>query len=146
MRKIENLKDINQFEIIFHKSIMNNIMSVHQKSKTGFFQGDCCGVNTNKDKSKGIYICENRSNIFNVTEMIDRMNPSSVVKFNELLRKDYRNKKVKKEDELRKKLLKKYHRELFYENDLADKYNIKKNSGIKFIQEDDNENEEIKLK
>jgi len=157
MRKIENLKDINQFEIIFHKSIMNNIMAVHQKSKTGFFQGDCCGVNTNKDKSKGIYICENRSNIFNVTEMIDRMNPSSVVKFNELLRKDYkeflgynkkdyRNKKAKKEDELRKKLIKKYHRELFYENDLADKYNIKKNTGIKFIQEDDNENEKIKLK
>ena len=43
---------------------------------------------------------------------------------------------MKKRKKIRKKLLKKYHRELFYENDLADKYNIKKNSGIKFIQEE----------
>ena len=154
MRKIENLKNVNKFEIIFHKAIMKNIISAQQKNKTGFFQGDCCGVNTNKDKMKGIYICENRANIYNISEMIDRMNPSSVVKFNELLRKDYkeflgynkkdyRNKKPKKEDKLRKKLIKKYHKELFYENDLADKYNIKKNSGIKFIQENDDEKQKI---
>ena len=146
MRKIENLKNINQFEIIFHKSIMNNIIEEQKKGKTGFFQGECCGVNTNKDKSNGIYICENRANIFNVSEMIDRMNPLSVMKFNELLRKDYkeflgynkkdyRNKKSKKEDKLRKKLINKYHKELFYENEIADKYNIKKNPGIKFIKE-----------
>jgi hypothetical protein len=154
MRKIENLNKINKFEILFHDAIMKNIISAQQKNKTGFFQGDCCGVNTNKDNMKGIYICENRANIYNVSEMIDRMNPSSVIKFSKLLRKDYkeflgynkkdyRNKKPKKEDKLRKKLIKKYHKELFYENEIADKYNIKKNSGIKFIQENDDENQKI---
>lgn len=158
MRKIINLKDINQFEIIFKNTIMKNIIEVQEKSKTGFFQGECSGVSTNKGISGGNYICENRANIFNVSEMIDRMNPSSVVKFNKLLKKDYkeflgynkkdyRNKKAKKKDLLRIKLIQKYHKELFYQNEIADKYNIKKNSGIKFIIEDkenknydDNEN------
>ena len=146
MRKIENLNDINQFEIIFKNTIMKNIIEVQEKSKTGFFQGECSGVNANRGISGGNYICENRANIFNVSEMIDRMNPASVVKFNKLLKKDYkeflgvnkkdyRNKKAKKKDLLRIKLIQKYHKELFYQNEIADKYNIKKNAGIKFIIE-----------
>ena len=98
-------------------------MEEYGKGKTGFFQGECCGINTNKDRTSGLYICENRANIFNVSEMIDRMNPFSVMKFNDLLRKDYkeflgynkkdyRNKKAKKEDKLRKKVIKKYHKQL----------------------------------
>ena len=148
MRKIDNLRDRNEFNIVFHKSIMNNILEIQQKSKTGFFQGECCGINTNKDRTGGYYICENRSNIFNVSEMIDRMNPLSLMKFNELLRKDYKeflgyNKKnyrknnLSKKDKLREKLIRKYHKELFYQNDLAEKLNIKKNSGIKFIKDKD---------
>ena len=90
MRKIENLNDINQFEIIFKNTIMKNIIEVQEKSKTGFFQGECSGVNANRGISGGNYICENRANIFNVSEMIDRMNPASVVKFNKLLKKDYK--------------------------------------------------------
>ena len=149
MRKIENMRNFNQFEVIFKNTIMNNVKEIYGKSKTGFFQGECCGVNTNKDRTSGYYICENRANIFNVSEMIDRMNPSSIVKFSELLRKDYKEflgynkkdyrKKYKKEDKLRIKLIRKYHKELFYENEIADKYNIKKNSGIKFIQDKDEE-------
>ena len=154
MRKIENLRNINNFEILFKKTIMKNVKDVQEKSKTGFFLGECAGVNTNRDKIGGNYICENRANIFNVSEMIDRMNPSSVVKFNKLLRKDYkeflgynkkdyRNKKPKRVDKLNRELIQKYHKELFYENEIADKYNIKKNSGIKFIKEI-NEEKEIK--
>ena len=52
-----------------------------------------------------------------------------------------KKKNKKKEDRLRKKVIKKYHRELFFQNELADRYNIKKNSGIKFIiDEEDNKN------
>ena len=45
---------------------------------------------------------------------------------------------------MRKIAIKKYHQELFFENEFADKYNIKKNSGIKFIFdiiEDNNNND-----
>lgn len=148
MRKIENLRNINYFEILFKNTIMKNVKTIQEKSKTGFFLGECAGVNSNKNKLSGNYICENRANIFNVSEMVDKMNPASVVKFNKLLRKDYkeflgynkkdyRNKKPKKVDKLNKKLILKYHQELFYENEIADKYNIKKNTGIKFIKEID---------
>ena len=57
-----------------------------------------------------------------------------------------RKKIKKKEDRLRKIAIKKYHRELFFENEFADKYNIKKNSGIKFIFDIDDNNENKKKK
>ena len=149
MRKIVNLKEINQFEIVFHKAILDNIIEVQQKTKSGFFKGECGGINTNKNKPNGNYICENRANIFNISEMIDRMHPISCLKFNEILRNDYKEflgyknnlkkKKSKKEDELRKRLIKKYHKELFFENEIADKYDIKKNPNIKFIHDDEEE-------
>ena len=148
MRKIEDLNKINQFEIIFHNNIMQNIKSVYGKTKKGFFRIE----HTTKSKNAiGTgYICENDNNIFSVSDMIERMNPISTLKFSNLLRKDYKeflgyeNKKKKnriKEDLLRQRVIKKYNRELFFENEFADKYNIKKNSGVKFIfynNEDDN--------
>jgi len=155
MRKIENLNNINEFEIIFKNSIMRNIKEIQKDEKIGFFLGECCGVNTNKDKSGGYYVCENRANIYNISEMIDRMNPLSIFKFSELLRRDYKEfldynrgrkkKKIKKEDDrLRKKIIKRYNKELFYQNEIADKFQIKKNSGIKFLTDDDDEQNNIK--
>ena len=150
MRRIEDLNKINQFEIIFHNSIMQNIQAIYAKTKKGFFNIE------HTTKSKNVqgtgYICENKNHIFGVSDMIERMNPISTLKFSKLLRKDYKeflgyenkNKKIKKkEDRLRKIAIKKYHQELFFENEFADKYNIKKNSGIKFIFdiiEDNNNN------
>ena len=147
MRKIENLNDINKFEIVFHKSIMENITEIQQNKRSGFFRGEVCGVNINKNKTNGCYVSESKSNIFNITEMIDKMHPFSCVKFNKLLRKDYKEflgnknnflkKQTKKEDKLRKVAIKRYHRELFFENEIADKYNIKKNQNIKFIEDEE---------
>jgi hypothetical protein len=147
MRKIENLNDVNKFEIVFHKSIMNNITEIQQNKRNGFFRGEVCGINTNKNKTSGCYVSESKSNIFNITEMIDKMHPVSCLKFNKLLRKDYkeflgnknnyRKKQNKKEDKLRKVAIKRYHRELFFENEIADKYNIKKNQNIKFIEDEE---------
>ena len=147
MRKIENLNDINKFEVVFHKSIMNNITEIQQSKRSGFFRGEVCGVNTNKNKTSGCYVSESKSNIFNITEMIDKMHPFSCLKFNKLLRKDYKEflgnknnfkkKQTKKEDKLRKIAIKRYHRELFFENEIADKYNIKKNQNIKFIEDEE---------
>ena len=147
MRKIENLNDVNKFEIVFHKTIMNNITEIQKKKTSGFFRGKVCGINTNKNKANGNYISESKSNIFNITEMIDKMHPVSCLKFNKLLRKDYKEflgnrnnfqkKKTKKEDKLRKVAIKRYHRELFFENEIADKYNIKKNQNIKFIEDEE---------
>ena len=148
MRKIEDLNKINQFEIIFHNNIMQNIKSVYGKTKKGFFRIE--HITKSKDAIGTGYICENDNNIFSVSDMIERMNPISTLKFSNLLRKDYKeflgyeNKKKKnriKEDLLRQRVIKKYNRELFFENEFADKYNIKKNSGVKFIfynNEDDN--------
>lgn len=147
MRKIENLNDLNKFEIVFHKTIMNNITEIQRNKRSGFFRGEVCGINTNKNKTNGNYISESKSNIFNITEMIDKMHPFSCLKFNKLLRKDYKEflgnrnnyqkKKTKKEDKLRKVAIKRYHRELFFQNEIADKYNIKKNQNIKFIEDEE---------
>ena len=147
MRKIENLNDLNKFEIVFHKTIMNNITEIQRNKRSGFFRGEVCGINTNKNKVNGNYISESKSNIFNITEMIDKMHPFSCLKFNKLLRKDYKEflgnrnnyqkKKTKKEDKLRKVAIKRYHRELFFQNEIADKYNIKKNQNIKFIEDEE---------
>ena len=164
MRKIEDLNKINEFEIMFHNSIMSNIKSVYEKTKKGFFKIE----HTTKDKNiiGSGYICENNNNIFNVSDMIERMNPISTLKFSKLLRKDYKEflgyekkkkKKIRQENQLRIKLIKKYHKELFFENYIADKYNIKKNKGIKFIidkninkvnsdDEDENKDDEKKKK
>ena len=146
MRKIEDLNKINHFEILFHDNIMKNIKDVYQKTKKGFFKIE--HMTKSKDALGTGYLCENQNNIFSVSDMIERMNPISTLKFSNLLRKDYKEflgynkkrKKIKKEEDiLRKKLIKRYHRELFFENELADKYNIKKNSGIKLIIEHDDD-------
>ena len=147
MRKIENLNDVNIFEVQFHKSIMNNITEIRQSKRNGFFRGEVSGVNTNKNKTSGCYVSESKSNIFNITEMIDKMHPLSCLKFNKLLRKDYKEflgnknifhkKQTKKEDKLRKIAIKRYHRELFFENEIAEKYHIKKNQNIKFIEDEE---------
>ena len=148
MRKIEDLNKINQFEIIFHNNIMQNIKAVYGKNKKGFFKIE--HTTKSKDAIGTGYICENDNNIFSVSDMIERMNPISTLKFSNLLRKDYKEflgyeykkkKNREKEDLLRKRVIKKYNRELFFENKFADKYNIKKNSGVKFIfynNEEDN--------
>ena len=149
MRKIEDLNKINHFEIIFHNNIMQNIKSVYAKTKKGFFKIE----HTTKSKDAlGIgYVCENQNNIFNVSDMIERMNPVSTLKFSNLLTKDYQEflgyeKKKKKNkiknEKLRRRVINKYHKELFYQNDFADKFNIKKNPGVKFIidKEEDNYN------
>jgi hypothetical protein len=148
MRKIEDLNKISHFEIIFHNSIMQNIKAVYEKTKKGFFKIE--HITKSKNALGTGYICENHNNIFSVSDMIERMNPISTLKFSSLLQKDYKEflgyekekkKNKKKEDRLRKKVIKKYHRELFFQNELADRYNIKKNSGIKFIiDEEDNKN------
>ena len=153
MWKIEDLNKINHFEILFHKSILQNIQAVYEKTKKGFFKIE---HTTRAKNALGTgYVCENKNNIFEVSDMIERMNPISTLKFSELLRKDYKeflgyenkNKKIKKkEDRLRKIAIKKYHRELFFENEFADKYNIKKNSGIKFILDIDDKKENKKKK
>ena len=52
-------------------------------------------------------------------------------------RNNFQKKKTKKEDKLRKVAIKRYHRELFFENEIADKYNIKKNQNIKFIEDEE---------
>ena len=153
MWKIEDLNKINHFEILFHKSILQNIQAVYEKTKKGFFKIE---HTTRAKNALGTgYVCENKNNIFEVSDMIERMNPISTLKFSELLRKDYKeflgyenkNKKIKKkEDRLRKIAIKKYHRELFFENEFADKYNIKKNSGIKFILDFDDKKENKKKK
>ena len=39
MRKIENLNDVNKFEIVFHKTIMNNITEIQKKKNERIFQG-----------------------------------------------------------------------------------------------------------
>ena len=153
MWKIEDLNKINHFEILFHKSILENIQAIYEKTKKGFFKLE------HTTRAKNVlgtgYVCENKNNIFEVSDMIERMNPISTLKFSKLLRKDYKeflgyetkNKKIKKkEDRLRKIAIKKYHRELFFENEFADKYNIKKNSGIKFIFDIDDNNENKKKK
>ena len=147
MRKIEDLNKINHFEIIFHNSIMQNIKSVYEKTKKGFFKIE--HTTKSKDALGMGYVCENQNNIFSVSDMIERMNPVSTLKFSKLLTKDYKEflgfdekkKKIKrKDDRLRKRVINKYHKELFYQNDFADKYNIKKNPGVKFIidKEEDN--------
>ena len=153
MWKIEDLNKINHFEILFHKSILQNIQAVYEKTKKGFFKIE---HTTRAKNALGTgYVCENKNNIFEVSDMIERMNPISTLKFSELLRKDYKeflgyenkNKKIKKkEDRLRKIAIKKYHRELFFENEFADKYNIKKNPGIKFILDIDEKKENKKKK
>ena len=153
MWKIEDLNKINHFEILFHKTILQNIQAVYEKTKKGFFKIE---HTTRAKNALGTgYVCENKNNIFEVSDMIERMNPISTLKFSELLRKDYKeflgyenkNKKIKKkEDRLRKIAIKKYHRELFFENEFADKYNIKKNSGIKFILDIDDKKENKKKK
>ena len=153
MWKIEDLNKINHFEILFHKSILQNIQAVYEKTKKGFFKIE---HTTRAKNALGTgYVCENKNNIFEVSDMIERMNPISTLKFSELLRKDYKeflgyenkNKKIKKkEDRLRKIAIKKYHRELFFENEFADKYNIKKNPGIKFILDIDDKKENKKKK
>ena len=156
MRKIENLNDLNKFEIVFHRSIMDNILEIKQKAKNGFFQGNCWTTTLNKDKETGSYVSENKANVYNISEMIDKMSPVSCLKFKNILIKDYKEfleynkknlkkKKLKKEDELRKKLIKRYNKELFFENHIAEKYKIKKNSGIKFIQDDEENNKDDKL-
>ena len=154
MRKIENLNDFNKFEILFHKSLMENILEIKKKAIKGFFQGNCWGMLSDKHKSSGSYISESKANVFNISEMIDRMSPQSCLKFNEILKKDYKeflslekrkhkNKSLKKEDELRKRLIKKYNKELYFENKIAEKYNIKKNEGIKFIHDEYEEENNI---
>ena len=153
MWKIEDLNKINHFEILFHKSILQNIQAAYEKTKKGFFKID------HTTRAKNVfgtgYVCENKNNIFEVSDMIERMNPISTLKFSKLLRTDYKEflgydkkkkKNKKKEDRLRKIAIKKYHRELFFENEFADKYNIKKNSGIKFIFDIDDNNENKKKK
>ena len=151
MRKIEDLNKINQFEIVFHNNIMNNIKKVYEKTKKGFFKIEY--ATKSKDLFGTGYVCENQNNIFSVSDMIERMNPISTLKFSNLLRKDYKeflgyNKRMKrkrKEDDLlRKRVINKYHRELFFQNEFADKYNIKKNSGIKFIIDDEDNNKKKK--
>ena len=81
------------------------------------------------------------------------MNPISTLKFSNLLKKDYKEflgyenktkQKRKKEDILRKRLIQKYHRELYYENEFADKYNIKKNPGVKFIIDNEEDHKQKK--
>ena len=43
-----------------------------------------------------------------------------------------------------KRLIQKYHRELYYENEFADKYNIKKNPGVKFIIDNEEDHKQKK--
>ena len=147
MRKIEDLNKINHFEIVFHNSIMQNIKSVYAKTKKGFFKIE--HTTKSKDALGTGYVCENQNNIFSVSDMIERMNPVSTLKFSKLLTKDYKEflgfdekekKKKRKDDRLRKRAINKYHKELFYQNDFADKFNIKKNPGIKFIIEKEEDN------
>jgi hypothetical protein len=88
MRKIEDLNKINQFEIIFHNNIMQNIKAVYGKNKKGFFKIE--HTTKSKDAIGTGYICENDNNIFSVSDMIERMNPISTLKFSNLLRKDYK--------------------------------------------------------
>ena len=151
MRKIEDLNKINDFEIIFHNSIMENIKAVYAKTKKGFFKIE--HTTKSKDALGTGYVCENHNNIFSVSDMIERMNPISTLKFSKLLKKDYKEflgyenkikKHRKKDDVLRKRLIKKYHRELCYENEFADKYNIKKNPGVKFIIDNEEEHKNKK--
>ena len=151
MRKIEDLNKINDFEIIFHNSIMQNIKAVYGKTKKGFFKIE--HTTKSKDALGTGYVCENQNNIFSVSDMIERMNPISTLKFSNLLKKDYKEflgyenktkQKRKKEDILRKRLIQKYHRELYYENEFADKYNIKKNPGVKFIIDNEEDHKQKK--
>ena len=149
MRKIEDLNKINHFEIIFHNNIMQNIKTVYEKTKKGFFKIE--HTTKSKDALGTGYICENHNNIFSVSDMIERMNPLSTLKFSNLLRKDFREflgyetKKEKrkiKDDLLRKRVIKKYNREIFFQNEFADKYNIKKIPGVKFIIDKEQEEKE----
>ena len=122
-----------------------------EKLKKGFFKIE--HTTKSKDALGTGYVCENHNNIFSVSDMIERMNPISTLKFSNLLKKDYKEflgyenktkQKRKKEDILRKRLIQKYHRELYYENEFADKYNIKKNPGVKFIIDNEEDHKQKK--
>lgn len=143
MRRIEIAKKGSKFELVFKRSIFDEVMKIWEKRKTGFF------LKGQYDKKNNGYVCEDRANIFNVCEMLERMNPISVTKLNKMIKKDYKefigdknddnqNKRIHRENPMRKKLIYTYHKEILFQNFIAHKFNVQKKQSI-LIKDDVNE-------
>ena len=131
-RKIVDLNEVNKFERLFNNQIKIYVDDERKKKKIGFFMGDL-------KSNSGKYICENRSNVFNISDIIDKLSPISVKKFSGILNqsclyffKNNNNQKVKSEDKLRTQLINKFREELWYQNQIAEKFHLKKNTNIKY--------------